>query len=119
MGKDEAQGGVTIQSEVSDGTELWIVRRDKELIACGMQAISRQIREQMADKRPKFVLQFECVGRGKVVFREREKVELIRALQREVGEGIPWIGLYTYGEIGPVVRNNCFHNFTSVVAAVY
>ena len=119
MGKDEAQGGVTIQSEVSDGTELWIVRRDKELIACGMQAISRQIREQLAERKPKFVLQFECVGRGKVVFREREKVELVRSLQREVGEGIPWIGLYTYGEIGPVVSNNCFHNFTSVVAAVY
>ena len=119
IGKDDEQGQVTIQSEVSDGTELWIVRRDKELITSGIQAISRQIKEQLAGRKPKFVLQFECVGRGKVVFREREKVELIRALQREVGEYIPWIGLYTYGEIGPVVNNNCFHNFTSVIATVY
>jgi hypothetical protein len=119
VGKNDEQGQVTIQSEVSDGTELWIVRRDKELITSGIQAISRQIKEQLAGRKPKFVLQFECVGRGKVVFREREKVELIRALQREVGEYIPWIGLYTYGEIGPVVNNNCFHNFTSVIATVY
>jgi hypothetical protein len=119
MGKDDEQGGVTIQSEVSEGTELWIVRRDKELIACGMQAISGQIREQLAGRTPRFVLQFECVGRGKVVFREQEKLELIRGLQQEIGENVPWIGLYTYGEIGPVVSNNCFHNFTSVVTAVY
>ncbi|MBU4263964.1 MAG: FIST C-terminal domain-containing protein [Proteobacteria bacterium] len=119
MGMNDKEGWVTIQSEVCEGTELWIVRRDKELINCGMRAISSQIREQLAGRIPKFVLQFECVGRGKVVFREQEKIELIRGLQQEVGEGIPWIGFYTYGEIGPVVRNNCFHNFTSVVTAVY
>ena len=119
IGKDDKEGRVIIQSEVSEGTGLWIVRRDKELITCGMQTISSQIREQLAGRKPSFVLQFECVGRGKVFLREREKIELIRGLQQEVGEGIPWIGLYTYGEIGPVVSNNCFHNFTSVVAAVY
>lgn len=119
VAKDDLEGSVTIQSDVLEGTELWIVRRDKELIASGMQLISRQIKDKMGSKKPKLVLQFECVGRGKVVFREKEKTDLISSLQKEIGEDIPWIGLYTYGEIGPIANYNCFHNFTSVVAAIY
>lgn len=119
VGKNDGEGSVTIQSDVTDGTELWIVRRDKELITGGMRAISRQIKEKGGGRKPKFVLQFECVGRGKVVFREMEKIALIRSLQQEIGADIPWLGFYSYGEIGPVVGYNCFHNFTSVVAAVY
>lgn len=119
MDKNDQQGYVTIQSEIQDGTELWLARRDKKLIWSGIRKISRQINEQLAGVKPKFVLQFECVGRGKVVFREREKVELAESLQKELGEGVPWIGFYTYGEIGPVAGVNNFHNFTSVIVAVY
>jgi hypothetical protein len=118
-GKDDREGSVTIQSDVRDGTEFWMVRRDKELIRDGLQTISRQIEEKSGGRRPKFVLQFECMGRGKVVFREQEKIELIRSLQEDIGKDVPWIGLYTYGEIGPIAHYNCIHNFTAVVAAVY
>lgn len=117
--KDDQQGCVTIQSDVRDGTEFWMVRRDKELIRQGLQTISHQIREKRGELRPKFVLQFECMGRGKVVFREQEKYDLIRSLQEDIGKEIPWMGFYTYGEIGPVSGYNCIHNFTAVVAAVY
>jgi hypothetical protein len=119
VGKNDEEGSVTIQSEVTDGTELWIVRRDKELITGGLQEIARQIKDKTGARKPKFVLQFECMGRGKVVFRDSEKIALIRSLQQEIGADIPWIGFYTYGEIGPVVAYNCFHNFTAVIAAVY
>jgi hypothetical protein len=96
-----------------------LVRRDKELIRSGLKAISDQIQGKAAARKPKFVLHFECVGRGKVVFRDAEKIELIRSLQQDIGEDVPWLGFYTYGEIGPVKEHNCFHNFTSVVTAIY
>ncbi len=119
VSKNDQEGSVTIQSDVRDGDELWIVRRDRELISGGLQAISHQIKGATGTGKPKFILQFECVGRGKVVFREQEKMELIRSLQDEIGSEIPWIGFYSYGEIGPIANFNCFHNFTSVVTAVY
>lgn len=119
MGKNDEEGCVTIQSDIKNGTELWIVRRDKELIRDGLQTIADRIKEQGGARVPKFVMQFECMGRGKVVFREQEKNELIRSLQNSLGEDIPWLGFYTYGEIGPVRRYNCLHNFTAVVVAVY
>lgn len=119
MDKDDAEGYVTIQSDVKEGTELWLMRRDKELMREGLQAITHQIRAQLGDRRPKFVLHFECMGRGKVVYREQEKIDLLKSLQEDVGEQVPWIGFYSYGEIGPVSDFNCIHNFTAVVAAVY
>jgi hypothetical protein len=117
--KNEREGCVTIQSDVKEGTEFWFVRRDKELIRHGLHAISQQIREKLGSRKPRFVIQFECMGRGKVVFREQEKIELQRSLQAETGPDLPWIGFYTYGEIGPIAGYNCIHNFTSVVVAVY
>ena len=119
VGKNAQDGSITIQSEVVDGTEVWIVRRDKELIRSGLASISRQINDKVGERKPKFILHFECVGRGKVVFRENEKLELIRSLQRDLGAEVPWIGFYGYGEIGPIESYNSFHNFTSVVTAVY
>jgi len=119
MDKNDAEGSVTIQSDVADGTELWILRRDKELIRDGLQKIARQLRERLGDRPAKFLLQFECMGRGKVVFREQEKSELLHTLQAEIGPTLPWIGFFTYGEIGPVQKFNCLHNFTTVLAAVY
>lgn len=119
MDKNDEQGYVTIQSDVTDGTELWIMRRDKDLIREGLCRISNRISAETSARKPKFVMQFECMGRGKVVFREQEKIDLLRSLQREIGGELPWIGFYTYGEIGPISRYNCIHNFTAVVAAVY
>jgi hypothetical protein len=119
MGKDDQEGSVKIQSNVHDGTEFWIARRDNDLIKGGMQALGGQIKDMLGTSKPKFILHFECVGRGKVILREHEKIELIKFLQSEIGGDIPWIGFYTYGEIGPVSGYNCFHNFTAVVTAVY
>lgn len=119
MDKDDAEGCVTIQSDVKEGTEMWLMRRDKELMREGLQAIGQQVRAQLGERRPKFVLHFECMGRGKVVYREQEKIDLLKSLQEDVGPDVPWIGFYSYGEIGPVSDYNCIHNFTAVVAAVY
>jgi len=117
--KNNQMGSVTIQSDVREGADFWIVRRDKELIRNGLQKIVDQIRERAGAKKPKFVLHVECMGRGKAVFRESEKIDLIRCLQKKIGDDIPWIGFYGYGEIGPIEEYNCFHNFTAVVTAIY
>ncbi|GFO62221.1 FIST C-terminal domain-containing protein [Geomonas paludis] len=119
MDKDDVEGCVTIQSDVAEGTELWIMRRDKELMYDGLQEIVRQVRARLGSNRPKLVLHFECMGRGKAVYQEQEKLHLLQYLQEEIGADIPWIGFYSYGEIGPVSEHNCIHNFTAIVMAVY
>lgn len=119
IGKNDLQGSISVQSEIREGSEVWLARRDKELITNGILTISSHINGQLDGRKPKFVFHFDCSGRGKVVFREREKMELVKLIQKGLGEDIPWIGLYTYGEIGPIENSNCFHNFTAVIVAVY
>ena len=36
-----------------------------------------QIKEQLGDQKPNLVFQFECLTRGKMLFREQEKQELL------------------------------------------
>jgi hypothetical protein len=117
--KNDRDGSVTIPCDAPEGADLWMVRRDSELITSGLRELSRNIKEKIGTVKPKFVLHFECAGRGKVILRERVKIDLISSLQKELGGDIPWIGFYGYGEIGPVAGYNCFHNFTSVVTVVY
>jgi hypothetical protein len=119
IAKNDREGSVTVQSDVQEGSDLWMVRRDNELIMGGLRELSRRLKEMLGGKKPKFIMQFECAGRGKVFLRERVKLELISSMQKDMGCDIPWIGFYGYGEIGPVADHNCFHNFTSVVSVVY
>jgi small ligand-binding sensory domain FIST len=96
-----------------------MTRRDHEKISAGVERIGKEIKAAIGDGAPKMVFQFDCAGRGKTVFRDQQKIQLLATLQRKIGPTVPWIGLYTYGEIGPVGERNCFHNYTAVVLAVH
>lgn len=117
--RDDKAGSITISTEVTEGTSIWMTRRDHEKIAAGIDRIADEIKATIGNQRPKMVFQFDCAGRGKVVLRDQQKLQLLETLQRKVQPDVPWMGLYTYGEIGPVGERNCFHNYTAVVLAVY
>lgn len=117
--RDDKAGSITISTEVTPGTSIWMTRRDHEKIAAGIDRIAEEIKATLGPARPKMVFQFDCAGRGKVVLRDQQKAHLLETLQRKVEPDAPWMGLYTYGEIGPVGERNCFHNYTAVVLAVY
>jgi hypothetical protein len=113
-----ADGSITIQTEVPEGTSVWFSSRDKEKITSRFDRMARQITEQLGDDKPKLVFQFECFTRGKSLFREQEKEQLLKRLRQSVGPDVPWAGFYTIGEIGPVEEHNLRHLYTSVVLAV-
>ena len=113
-----ADGSITVQTEVPEGTSVWFSSRDKEKITSRFDRMARQITEQLGDDKPKLVFQFECFTRGKSLFREQEKVQLLKRLRQSVGPDVPWAGFYTIGEIGPVEEHNLRHLYTSVVLAL-
>ncbi len=118
-GRDTAAGSFSIQTEVKEGTDVWMTRRDAEKIQRGIAAAGESLKETLAGEKPKLVFQFDCCGRGKVILREQQKTQALVALQNEMGGSIPWIGFYTLGEIGPVGGHNCFHNYTVVLSVLY
>src|SRR3712207_1874783 len=113
-----ADGSVTIQTEVQEGTSVWFSSRDKEKITAGFDRMATQIKRQLGGEKPKLVFQFECVPRGKMMFREQEKLQLLKRLRQSVGSDVPWAGFYTIGEIGPVEEHNLRHLYTAVVLAL-
>jgi hypothetical protein len=113
-----ADGSIIVQTEVQEGTSVWFSSRDKEKITARFDWMAQQIKEQLGGEKPKLVFQFECLTRGKFLFREQEKLQVLKRLRQSVGPDIPWAGFYTIGEIGPVEEHNLRHLYTSVVLAL-
>jgi hypothetical protein len=113
-----ADGSITVQTEVPEGTSLWFSSRDKEKMITGLDRMAAQIKEQLGGEIPKLVFQFECMTRGKTMLREQETLQLLKQFRQSVGPKAPWVGFYTIGEIGPVEEHNNHFLFTSVVLAL-
>jgi hypothetical protein len=113
-----ADGSIVVQTEVSEGTSVWLSSRDKEKITTGFDRMAEQIKHQLGGEKPKLVFQFECLTRGKSMFREQEKLQILKRFRQSVGPDVPWVGFYTIGEIGPVEEHNLRHLYTSVVLAL-
>jgi hypothetical protein len=115
---DETDGYATVQTEVQEGTSVWFSSRDQEKVTTGLDRMVDQINQELGGAQPKLVFHFDCVSRGKTMFRDQEKLQLLRQFRQSVGPEAPWAGFYTYGEIGPVGRHNNYHNYTAVVLAL-
>jgi hypothetical protein len=83
-----------------------------------LKLLGAQIKNQLDGGKPKLVFQFECGTRGKLMFREQEKLELLKNFRQSLDPDAPWVGFYTVGEIGPVEEHNLRHLYTSVVLAL-
>jgi hypothetical protein len=113
-----ADGSITVQTEVKEGTSVWLSSRDKEKVSNGFDRMAAQIKNQLDGGKPNLVFQFECGTRGKVLFREQEKLQLLKNFRQSLDPDAPWVGFYTAGEIGPVEQHNLRHLYTSVVLAL-
>jgi hypothetical protein len=113
-----ADGSITVQTEVQEGTSIWFSSRDKQKIAAGLDRMAAQIKEELGGAQPKLVFQFDCATRGKMMFREQEKLQLLKRFRQSVGPDVPWAGFYAFGEIGPVEEHNNRNLYTAVVLAL-
>jgi hypothetical protein len=115
---DATDGSAIVQTEVPEGTSVWMTSKDQEKFTTGLDRMAEQIKQGLGGNEPKLVLHFDCVSRGKLMFRDQEKLQLLRQLRQAVDPEVPWAGFYTFGEIGPVGKHNCYHNYTGVVLAL-
>ena len=113
-----ADESITVQTEVQEGTSVWLSSRDKEKVSDGFDRMAAQIKHQLGGEHPKLVFQFECATRGKMMFRDQEKLQILRQFRQSLEPDVPWVGFYTAGEIGPVEEHNLRHLYTSVVLAL-
>jgi small ligand-binding sensory domain FIST len=53
-----------------------------------------------------------------LMFREQEKLQLLKRFRQSVGPDVPWVGFYTIGEIAPVEEHNGINRFASIILAL-
>lgn len=115
---DEARGTVTIPTEIATGQRIWLVRRDFEKIREGVDRIAGRLHEAAQARPPSMVLHFDCAGRGRMFLTEEERLGLLRRLHASTPAHVPWIGMYSFGELAPVRGANAFHSYTAAVVTV-
>ena len=108
-------GSITIPTEISAGTDVWMMRRDQGKTQAGIHKIAAELLEALGESTPQFVIQLECAGR----VGDTQKRALLATLQSAIGPTVPWIGFYPYGGIGPLNGQNCFHNHADIVIVLY
>ena len=81
--------------------------------------LGRANRRAPPGQSPLAVLQFDCTGRGRLLFGERTTADLIAPMQAALDPKAPWLGFHTYGEIAPVAGRTHYHNYTVVLCAIY
>ncbi len=119
LGLNRETGALQFFTEIPVGTKFQMVRRDPISIRKSVSTVSQQIAGHHADKNLLAALQFDCAGRGRVIFGEKTNEIAISPLQEKIGKNVPWIGFHTFGEIAPVGEKTYFHNYTVVIMTLY
>ncbi len=104
---------------IREGRRIRLTRRDPERIRESAAECARRLCARSRGRKPALVLQWDCAGRGQVLFGSTVADSVVRPLQRELGEDLPWLGFHTYGEIAPLRGRTHFHNYTVVLCALY
>ena len=116
---DTTRGALFFAAGLREGTRVQPAMRNPEKVCTRAVEAARRIVDRHPDERPLFVLDLECAGRGAILFGQDVTQRLVEPTQQVFGPGVPWIGLHTYGEIGPLAGETWFHNYTAVLCAFY
>lgn len=104
---------------LATGRTVRIVRRDPDRIRESAERCARRILEAARGHAPAFVLQFDCAGRGQVLFGSCAADHIVRPLRTVLGDSVPWVGFHTYGEIAPVAGRARYQNYTVALCALF
>ena len=116
---DHEKGTISLAASIPEGSALTLTTASRGDIIKGAQLAAEQVNYCLKGAKPQVILMFSCVGR-KLVLGRRTQEEVL-AVKQILGEDVPIIGFYTYGEIGPIdkmkeeLAQSKFHNETVVL----
>jgi hypothetical protein len=103
---------ITLPVPIPAGTRAYVCVRTKSGVFDRALAMGRRMAAALRGRRPLLALSFECAGRpGPFLGPEMANREIVE-IQGLIGDTIPWLGLYAWGEICPLGGRSEFHNYT-------
>lgn len=117
---DEERQSFYTPASVPVGTNLWLMQRDETLMFAGVDDMVAGVTEKLGSAVPVAVFHTDCAARGRLMFNQILKDEIITRLQYPICQGaeIPWLGIYGFGEFTPLGGRNHFHTQTSSLYAL-
>jgi len=114
------KGEISMAAAIPQGTTIRLMIGDREKAIAAAKTASEVALSQLDGASPKFILMFNCMARNKLLgIRCHEENDLV---SKSIGENVPMIGFYTYGEQGPLLgKKNTpayFHNETMTLLVV-
>ncbi len=120
MGLNQENGALFFPGGgLKSGERIRLTRRDPGRIRTSATKCARSILGRMEGRAPSLVLQFDCAGRGRVLFGSRTAEHIVHPLREQLGHAIPWLGFHTFGEIAAIGDKTHYHNYTVVLCALY
>ncbi len=116
---DHEKGTISLAASIPEGSAITLTTASRGEIINGAKWAAEQAKASLQGARPQAILMFSCVGR-KLVLGRRTQEEIL-AVKEVLGQNVPIIGFYTYGEIGPIdkmkkeLATTKFHNETVVL----
>lgn len=116
--KATAEGELICAAEVPQGSEVRLMIADKEGVLNAAQEAARKAKEGLTGAKILAVIIFDSIARKRVL--GRSALEEIEIVKKVLGEAVPVIGFYSYGEQAPLGAEryagiSYFHNQAIVV----
>ncbi len=112
----EADQSMTFAGDMPEGAHAALMKANFERLIDGASGAGSMSIEPLGSSPAELAILISCVGR-KLVLKERIEEE-IEAVQAEIGEQVPIVGFYSYGELCPVTptEKQCeLHNQTMTI----
>lgn len=103
---------VLLQAPITSGTTVQLCHRTPEAVFDRALEMAKRMRGRLEGKKPLMALAFECGARPSPFLGREKALEEVQELQSILGEHLPWLGMYAWGEIAPVGDVSRFHNYT-------
>ncbi|MDP3710386.1 MAG: FIST N-terminal domain-containing protein [bacterium] len=114
------KGEISMAAAIPEGTMVHIMIGDRDRAIKAAQAAAEVALNQLEGRPARFILMFNCMARNKLLgIRCHEENQTV---QKSLGENVPMIGFYTYGEQGPLLGKKgtpaYFHNETMTLVVI-
>jgi hypothetical protein len=119
LGLDKESGALFFPGGLVEGTRIQLTRRDPARIQKSARDAAADLVARRPGRPPSLLLQFDCAGRGAVIFGKRTTEFAVAPIQETIGKQVPWLGFHTYGELAELGGQPYYHNYTVVLCALY
>jgi len=109
---------VVLQAPIPAGTQVQVCHRTPEAVFDRAAVMATRLHARLAGRSPLLALSFECAARARPFLGEELTRREIGRMQAILGEDLPWLGMYAWGEVAPVGAATYFHNYTFPLAVV-